>query len=207
MTAADLRVAALAAFSHEIRTPLTALRMIADLATPAAGGGKLLDAELVAMLSSSLDELHALIDALQDQSRAERGMLTAGDSRSTLAELLDFAVDAAREQGVSVVLISQIPAVEGPWDRERLGGALAAIAIGVDSLSCHRGEVQTEVLSSSEPGLAIFAPGRGEEVTDPLRPAPFAFFAAITVLEASGWQVDLEVGGDLCRCTLVPGGM
>jgi len=200
MRAADLRVAALAAFSHEIRTPLTALRMITDLATPAENGGKMLDAELVEMLGSSLDELNNLADALQEQSRAERGLVSPANGRTTLGEILDFALAAAAEQAVTLVPAGTIPDTDGPWDRHRLGGALASLVIGLDRLATHSGQVRCEAGPGS-PGLVFSSSGSGEERPDPLRPAPFAFFVGIAELEAAGWTVDLELD-DECRCTV-----
>ena len=81
----DFRVDALASFSHEVRTPVTAIRMVLDLAAPAAEGAKVLDAELLGLLDTSLGELTALLDALQDLGGVEGGVVVVREERPLAA--------------------------------------------------------------------------------------------------------------------------
>lgn len=93
----DLRTGFLAAVSHELRTPLASMRLIvdsllarADRSTDARG------AERLERLGRDVDGLDFLVENVLSFSRLERGRLEPRRDRTSLAEIVSDAVDAAR---------------------------------------------------------------------------------------------------------------
>ena len=181
---------AMGAFAHEARTPLTSIRMVLELARRlGSGGDAVLDAELAAMLTASVDDLQRLVDELQEMSRLERGKLALSPGPCDLRA----AVDAARELVSPAVSIDgAAPAtVEGPWDSARLVHAIAGFARAVNRIGDGGGAVALDcsvlpggieiVLSSGQP----HGPPR-EIAAD----AGFGFFRARQLVIAMGGSVD-----------------
>ncbi|MGE5596750.1 MAG: sensor histidine kinase [Hyphomicrobiales bacterium] len=169
---------AIGAFAHEVRTPLTTIRMVMELASRDGGDGRLtLDRELADMLSSSVDDLQALADALHETSRLERNKLVLSQGPCDLA----FALDRANELLAPRVRVDgQLPTgIVGPWDGERLMRALAGFAESANRIGEGSGVVSLE--HGREPGHTWLRLASGQPGPEP-RPlsadAGFGFFRA-----------------------------
>lgn len=194
-----LRVDALASFSHEVRTPLTAIRMVLDLGASDRSGGKMLDAELVGLLESSLAEMTQLLDQLQDFSRAERGRLQLVPTPSMLSEIL---ADAGRTAGEALQLAVLAPRdIVGHWDASRLAQALADLAVGVDRMGAADGRVRGNTALTAETLVIVLESGTadGSEIS---RGAPlpvFAYFSAGALIMAMGGTIATDQQSGYCR--------
>jgi signal transduction histidine kinase len=152
---------AMGAFSHEIRTPLTSIRMVLELAKREATGDSLvLDAELAQMLHTSVDDLQALADDLQEASRIERGRTAFSRGPCDLLAAYEAAAEMVQPK---VQLEGPLPpSIDGPWDAGRLVRALAGFAESANRVGDGSGVVRVGsdvadsraviTMSSGEPG-------------------------------------------------------
>jgi signal transduction histidine kinase len=192
---------AMGAFAHEVRTPLTSIRMVLELASREADGkGLTLDAELAAMLNSSVDDLQQLADDLQEASRLERHKLLLGRGPCDLRA----AVEAARELlGHEAEILGDVPEhIEGPWDVPRMVRAIAGFTrstnrigdgCGVVGLAFEHGGNEIRLgFSSGEPG------GDAKEIG---ADAGFSFFRSRLFVMAMGGALDWERSNRYFRMT------
>ena len=179
------------AFAHEVRTPLTSIKMVMELARrQSAEGQLLLDGELAAMLRSSVDDLQALADDLQETSRLERGKinLSAGPCDLTAA------VDAAREMLLPLQLNGIHEAgIEGPWDSARLVRSIAGFAQSANRIGDGSGVVRLDAARSGGFARLVFSSGKaGGEPRTIAADAGFSFFRSRQLVLAMGGSVDCE---------------
>lgn len=199
-----LRREAMGAFAHEIRTPLTSIRMVIELARRAADaeGTLQLDRELAEMLLTSVDDLQALADDLQEMSRLERGKLQLAPGPCDLRA----AVGAAAEMlggGTSVESVAPLPAVEGPWDAGRLVRALAGIARSVNRMGDGSGRVQlTPRLEAGGVVLEFESGEPGGDVRPLAADAGFSYFRGRQLVVTMGGSVHCERRERFARVTV-----
>ena len=179
----------LGAFAHEIRTPLTSIKMVMELARRQAQDGQLiLDVELADMLRTSVDDLQALADDLQETSRLERGRLTLTTGPCDLGA----AIAAARDllDGQPELAVESDGTVEGPWDAPRLVRTIAGFAQAANRLGDGSGLVRLDWEPGSEAVVLRFASGEPQEGERPIgAEAGFSFFRARQLVLAMGGSV------------------
>lgn len=183
----------MAAFAHEIRTPLTAIRMVLDLAERERDDDRLvLDGELAAMLSASIDDLQHLTDDLQEVSRLERGKVRLASGPSELAPV----VEAAREiVGAQITLAADVPeGVSGAWDARQLARALADFATTANRVGDGSGVVAVTYKAAEANGgvLRITSGTPGDKERGIGADAGFGFFRARLVMLAMGGTVQWQ---------------
>jgi signal transduction histidine kinase len=192
---------AMGAFAHEIRTPLTSIKMVMELARRQADGGELLlDAELAAMLVTSVDDLQHLADDLQESSRIERGRVSLSHGPTDLAA----ALDAARVLGAPHVIVEgNAPAgLEGPWDAGRLVRAIAGFVEAANRMGNGSGEVNFAVHTADYVVLE-FTSGTPNEARKTIgADAGFAYFRSRQVVIAMGGAVTTTRGDRYCNITV-----
>ena len=179
----------LGAFAHEIRTPLTSIKMVMELARRQAQAGQLiLDVELADMLRTSVDDLQALADDLQETSRLERGRLTLATGPCDLGT----AIAAAQEllEGRPELAVDSEGTVDGPWDAPRLVRTIAGFAQSANRLGDGSGRVLLDWEAGSEAVVLKFR--SGEPGGDPKAigaDAGFSFFRSRQLVLAMGGSV------------------
>lgn len=183
---------AMGAFAHEIRTPLTSIRMVMELGRRQGEDGQLLlDVELAEMLGSSVDDLQRLADDLQEISRLERSKASVSRGPCDLRAAVEAA---AGMLGSGIVLASEAPAVEGPWDAARLVHAIAGFAEAVNRIGDGSGTVR---LTGSVRGRTLHVcmesgGGRNGEEKAMRADAGFGFFRSRQFVLAMGGSVHCE---------------
>lgn len=192
---------AMGAFAHEIRTPLTSIKMVMELARRQADNGELLlDAELAAMLVTSVDDLQHLADDLQESSRIERGRASLSHGPTDLAA----AVEAARSLGAPHVIVEgRVPlGIEGPWDAGRLVRAIAGFVEATNRMGNGSGEV-TLAVHLADYVILEFTSGTPNEARKPIgADAGFAYFRSRQVVLAMGGRIDTARGDRYCNITV-----
>ena len=194
LTEEDYRREAMGAFAHEVRTPLTSIRMIIELARrQSADGQLLLDAELSAMLGSSIDDLQHLADDLQEASRMERGTVAISHGPCDLGA----ALEAARGlMGREIELTGPVPeGIEGPWDVPRLVRAIAGFATAANRIGNGSGAVRfSHQMLASATTLCFESGTPGPETRAVSADAGFAFFRSRQLVVALGGEVTCTRG-------------
>lgn len=183
---------AMGAFSHEIRTPLTSIRMVIELARREASGDSIvLDAELAAMLNTSVDDLQGLADDLQEASRVERGrvLMSRGpcDLRAACGAAGDLLAPRIRLAG------HMPPAIEGPWDAPHLVRAIAGFAESANRAGDGTGSVRFR--TAIEPRCVRLEFESGTPGGEPRRiaaDAGFSFFRSRMFILAMGGQLSWQ---------------
>jgi hypothetical protein len=179
----------LGAFAHEIRTPLTSIKMVMELARRQATGDQLvLDVELAEMLRTSVDDLQALADDLQETSRLERGRLTLGNGPCDLGA----AIAAAQELlgGQPELVVGHAGSGEGPWDAPRLVLAIAGFGQSANRLGDGSGRVLLDWELGSESAVLRFRSGEPGGGARPIgAEAGFSFFRSRQLVLAMGGSV------------------
>lgn len=180
----------LGAFAHEIRTPLTSIKMVMELARRQAQDGQLiLDQELADMLRTSVDDLQALADDLQETSRLERGRLTLAPGPCGLGT----AIAAAQEllDGHPELAVEFAGTVEGPWDAPRLVRTIAGFAQSANRLGDGSGLVRLELDLGGEAAVLKFRSGQpGGDPRIIGADAGFSFFRSRQLVIAMGGSVN-----------------
>ena len=189
LTEEDYRREAMGAFAHEVRTPLTSIRMVMELARRQSEKGQLLlDAELAAMLTSSVDDLQHLADDLQEASRMERGKVAISHGPCDLGA----ALEAAREMvGHEITIAGPAPdGVQGPWDVPRIVRAIAGFATAANRIGNGNGQVrfghETMPLATR---LSFESGTPGPRTKLVSADAGFAFFRSRQLIVAMGGEV------------------
>ncbi len=179
----------LGAFAHEIRTPLTSIKMVMELARRQADGDRLaLDVELAEMLRTSVDDLQALADDLQETSRLERGRLTLGTGPCDLGA----AIAAAREllDGQPELVVGHAGSGEGPWDAPRLVRAIAGLGQSANRLGDGSGRVQLDWEFGGDGAVLKFRSGEPGGAPRTIgADAGFSFFRSRQLVLAMGGSV------------------
>lgn len=187
------RVEAIAAFSHEIRTPLTSLKMLIELGRRHGADGEVrLDAEMTQMLVLTVDEIHRMVDEVQESSRLMRGKLRLRDASQSLNSIFE---QTAHYLPAGFDLNGSLPSdITGSWDGERLPRAIAGFASAVDRLGRGNGHVETAF--EHQPGHIVmtFGSGMPAGVCEPFfnADAGFPFFTARQLVLAMGGSVHCE---------------
>lgn len=197
--AEHFRREAMGAFAHEVRTPLTSIKMVIELARRQSNEGELiLDSELAGMLKTSVEDLQALADDLQETSRLERGKVNLSVGPCDLS----FAVEAAREL-MAPIELSGIPepGLEGAWDSARLVRALAGFTKAVDRIGDGSGVVGLEAHRSEGFAELIFTSGKpGGEERPIAADAGFSFFRSRQLVLALGGFVHCQRAERYAMC-------
>lgn len=187
--AEHFRRESLGAFAHEIRTPLTSIKMVMELGRRQGQDGQLvLDVELADMLRTSVDDLQALADDLQETSRLERGRLTLATGPCDLGT----AIAAAKEllEGHPELAVESEGTVEGPWDAPRLVRTIAGFAQSANRLGDGSGLVRLEWELGGEAVVLRFRSGEpGGEPRAIEADAGFPFFRSRQLVLAMGGSV------------------
>jgi hypothetical protein len=189
---ADLfRREAMGAFAHEVRTPLTSIKMVMELARRQAGPGDLvLDQELAEMLRTSVEDLQALADDLQETSRLERGKANLSPGPCDLASAIAAAGELLR--GVELSTGPEVEC-EGPWDPARLVRAIAGFAESANRIGEGSGRVELDVLEAPDAVELTFVSGKPGKAERPIAAdAGFAFFRSRQLVLAMGGSVHCE---------------
>ena len=182
---------AMGAFAHEVRTPLTSIKMVMELARRQSHEGELLlDAELAEMLRTSVDDLQALADDLQETSRLERGKV----SLSTGPCDLGAAVEAARDMLRGIEIIGEVDAaIEGPWDAARLVRAIAGFSESANRIGNGYGAVRLVVNMDRDRVELEFTSGEPGKQDRPIAAdAGFSFFRSRQLVLAMGGSVHCQ---------------
>lgn len=183
------RQEAIGAFAHEVRTPLTSIKMVLELARRHAREGQLvLDEELADMLRSSVEDLQALADDLQETARLERGRLKLAPGPCDLAA----AIEAARDLlgGDPELEGSCAHPVEGPWDAARLVRAIAGFAQSANRIGDGSGRVQLDCDRQDGEIVLTFKSGEPSRADRPIAAdAGFSFFRSRQLVLAMGGSV------------------
>lgn len=196
-----VRREALGAFVHDMRTPLTSLRMVVGLGRQGGNGRDLmLDEELSAMLTQSLDSIERLVDELQESSHLERGKTRLAVQPCPLGDIVRSA--SGRFDGRLAVDVAVERDVTGEWDVARLTEAIAGLVDAAyrtgDGRSCTliagaRRDGAIITVRSGEPGEG----GRG--ITAELG---FEFFRGWTALRAMGATIGVIRGARAIEITV-----
>lgn len=193
---------AMGAFAHEVRTPLTSIRMVMELARRQGTDGQLLlDAELAAMLASSVDDLQRLADDLQETSRFERGKSSFSRGPCDLAA----ALAAAELATPALSLEGERPAaLSGPWDPERLARAFAGFVEAANRMGDGGGTVRLRHQIQGECVCVSFssgAPGGAAKVVS--ADAGYGFFRSRQFVLTMSGSVDCERSERFVKITVM----
>lgn len=182
---------AMGAFAHEVRTPLTSIKMVMELARrQSTDGGLFLDDELAEMLRTSVDDLQALADDLQETSRLERGRLNLSRGPCDVGA----AVEAARDLLRNIEIAGTVPAgIEGPWDAARLVRAIAGFGESANRVGNGSGVVAIEVVPGPRAIEIVFRSGEAGGAERPIAAdAGFSFFRSRQLVLAMGGSVHCQ---------------
>jgi signal transduction histidine kinase len=187
--ASEIRLDATGAFAHDMRTPLTSIVMVLDLARSLSPDGDLaMDDELEAMLRTSVDSIHELVDDFHESSRIARSLLTFATAPTDIQAVLDAAAAAA------VCSVSaESPPLQGivdAWDEPRLTRAICQLIDSTDRLG--DGSKTVAVAARAEPGEVVielasgFMEGEQRAVSSD---AGYFYFHGCQVVEGIGGSV------------------
>ena len=194
---------AVGAFAHEIRTPLTSLRMVIELARrqSRADGDLVIDGELASMLDESIAGLQRLADDLQEQSRLERGRVTAGTGPCDLRAALAAAAEMV---GPRITFAGEeADEIEGPWDAGKLVRALAGFAESANRIGDGSGTVRVRTSVQPTSLLIEFSSGEPSGEERPVAAdAGFSFFWGRQYILAAGGSVHVLRRERFCSYTI-----
>jgi len=178
------------------------MRMVMELAKSGpAGEAMALDAELAAMLRTSVEELIKLADDLQELSWIERGKVTVGRGPASLPAAWDQAV--ARLRGRLAMSGPQPPSLEGPWDEARLVSVIEAFALAANRCGDGSGEVEA---TAQECDGELCLDFRSGDLAGEVRAVDsdfgFPFFRAGAVALAMGGRIEVDRRERSCRIVL-----
>lgn len=194
-----LREVALGAYVHDVRTPLTAIQMLLDLARD-GDGGLHFDAELAAMLTSSIDELQQLTDAMHEFSRIERGRLHVSRGPASLERAMATATSIA---GRLRVAGGPAPALEGPWDPERLPRALAGLLLSADRAGDGSGTVRVSWTVEPAAVHGVFESGQAGGTPKPIdADAGFLYYSGCALLRAMRGEAEMRRTDRWCAISI-----
>jgi len=162
----------LATLAHELRNPLAPMRTGLDLmrmgATPAPGGGRVLD-----MMDRQLRQMVHLIDDLMDVSRINSGKIVLQKARVDLRAAIANAVETA------------LPAVEAAQHRLQVDVGAEALAVDADATRL------AQILSNLLTNAVKYTPKGGEIVLAARREAG----SVVVAVSDNGIGIPLEEQG------------